>query len=340
MARPARRTWQPWYARPGAFALGLACSVAVALVLIEGARQDPRQRLSQQRAQMAAPVAARAAAPFPRTLSDANGTTVVVPQPPQRIVSHTLGTDELLLSLCEPQRLVALSTLADDATYSNVTEAARQISGRTNAGAEQTLRFQPDMVFVASYSRAELLTLLVAAGAPVFRFGHFDHLEDIKLNIRTLGYILGVDARAEALVQHMEQAMAQTRASIPPGARPARVMLYSADGSTAGTDTTFDDMVHAVGAINVAAEQGIRGFRRISNEQLLQWNPEVIISSADRAALDDTRRQLLRDPAVAITPAGQRQRILVLPNNVLLSVTPHVVQGIELLARALYFPAS
>lgn len=322
--------------RLSVFLLGLTCCVAVAVVLIEATRQETATGLASQRAQMALPLGERVAAPFPRTLSDANGIAVVVPQPPQRIVSHTLGTDELLLSLCAPERIAALSTLADDATYSNVTEAARQVAGRTATSAEQTLRFQPDLVFVASYTRAELLTLLAAARAPVFRLGHFDHLDDIKLNVRTLGYLLGVDARAEALVQGMEQAIAQLRASIPPGTPPVRVMLYSTDGFTAGSATTFDDMVQVVGAINIPATHGIRGFRKINNEQLLQWNPTVIISSAHREALDEARAQLLRDPAVAMTQAGQRQRILVVPNNVFLTVTPQVVEGIAYLARALY----
>ena len=103
----------------------------------------------------------------------------------------------------------------DDPQYSNVTELAHHVTGRTNAGAEQILHFHPDMIFVASYSKAELVELLHMAHAPVFRFEHFDHLDDIKMNIRTIGYIIGEDDKAEALVQHMEHDMAQARASIP-----------------------------------------------------------------------------------------------------------------------------
>ena len=239
--------------------LCLVCSVVVAIVLIEALRHDSGAGQSQ-RAEMSAPVAERAKVPFPRTISDASGATLVMPRQPQRIVSQTLGTDEILLTICDPHRIVALSTLADDATYSNVTEQARQVTGRANAGAEQILHFQPDMIFVASYSKAELVALLAAAPAPVFRFGYFDHLDDIKLNIRTIGYIIGEDDKAEALVQHMEHDMARARASIPPDAPPVRVMLYGQDGYTGGAHTTFDDMVQVVGAINVAAATASRGF--------------------------------------------------------------------------------
>ena len=117
-------------------------------------------------------------------------------------------------------------------------------------------------------------------------------------------------------------------------------MLYGQGGYTGGAHTTFDDMVQAVGATNVAAAHGITGFRKISSEQLIQWNPDVIITSANRDAPDETRHQLLRDPAVAVTAAGKHQRIIVIPNRIFLTVTHHITQGIAQLARELYHPES
>ena len=99
-------------------------------------------------------------------------------------------------------------------------------------------------------------------------------------------------------------------------------------------------MVHAVGAINIAAEHGVTGFRKISSEQLTVWNPEVLITSADRNAVEDTRSLLLHDPAVAVTTAGKHRRIIVLPNHLFLTVTHHITQGIAQLARELYYPES
>jgi iron complex transport system substrate-binding protein len=174
----------------------------------------------------------------------------------------------------------------------------------------------------------------------VFRFAHFDHIDDIKMNIRTIGYIIGEDDKAEALVQHMEHDMARVRASIPHDRPSVRVMLYGQDGYTGGAHTTFDDMVQAVGATNVATVHGVTGFRKISSEQLIQWNPDVIITNANRDAPDETRHRLLHDPAVAVTTAGKHRRIIVIPNRIFLTVTHHLTQGIAQLARELYHPES
>ncbi|HEY5870140.1 MAG TPA: ABC transporter substrate-binding protein [Candidatus Tectomicrobia bacterium] len=324
-----------WLTRPLAFLMCLGCGVAAIIVLIEALRPYGGT-VQPQRSDVAAPLAERANTPFPRIIRDASGASLVIPHKPQRIISQTLGTDEILLAICAPQRLVALSILVDDADYSNVTAQAHLVKARANADAEQILALYPDVIFVASYSKAELIELLQAARAPVFRFTHFDRLEDIKANIRTIGYAVGEDANADALVQHMEHHLAQIQASLPKDRQPMRVLSYAQGGSTAGAHTLFDDMLQAVGVINLAAEQGLTGFRQISSEQLVRWNPDVIISSADRDALPEARLQLLRDPAVAVTKAGKHQRVIVLPNHLFLTVTHHITQGIEQLARELY----
>jgi iron complex transport system substrate-binding protein len=95
-------------------------------------------------------------------------------------------------------------------------------------------------------------------------------------------------------------------------------------------------MVQAVAAINVAAEHGVTGFRKISSEQLTVWNPQVIITGADRHVLAETRDQLLHDPAVAVTTAGKNRWVIVLPNHLFLTVTHHITAGIAQLARKLY----
>jgi iron complex transport system substrate-binding protein len=324
-----------WLVRPLAFLLCLGCGVAVAIVLIEALRPYGGA-VQPLRSDIAAPLTERANAPFPRLITDASGAALVIPHKPQRIVSQTLGTDEILLALCAPQRIVALSALADDAHYSNATAQAQLVKERVTADAEQMLSLSPDVIFVASYSKAELVELLQSAHAPVLRFTHFDRLDDIKANIRTIGYAIGEDANAEALVQDMEHHLAQIQASLPTDRKPLHVMSYEPGGTTGGAGTLFDDMLHALGVINLAADQGITGFRQISSEQLIQWNPDVIISSADRDALAEARRHLLQDPAVAVTNAGKHQRVIVIPHHLFLTVTHYITHGIEQLARELY----
>ena len=275
------------------------------------------------------------AQPFPRELRDGNGEVFIVQAKPNRIASQTLGTDEILLTICEPSRIVALSSLAEDANYSSVVEQAKAIPNRVTQGAEQILQLQPDLIFVASYSRAETVEQLKISKAPVFRFTNFNSIEDIKNNIRAVGYATGCDAEAEKLINKMNAELAAVRARIPANRPAPRVMSYGGT-YTAGDNTVFNDMARAAGAVNASAENGIVEFVKISGEKIAEWQPDFIVAGANRGEVENKRRQLLDDPIIKATKAGKAGNIIVIENHKYLSVTHNIVRGVESLADGLY----
>jgi iron complex transport system substrate-binding protein len=319
---------QPWSAVK--FIVILVGVLAILVAAIEWHRQT-------RTPEMPTPVVDnQAAKPFPRHLRDASGETLLIPSRPSRIVSQTLATDEILLALCPPERIVALSSLAEDDNYSNVALEARRVTGRATQGTEQILQLQPDLIFVASYSRAETVELLKASRAPVFRFANFNSIAEIKSNIRTVGYAVGSDAEAEALVRQMDKVLADLRARVPTGLRPVCVMSFAPGGYTAGANTTFDDIVRAAGAVNVSTENGIDGFAKISAEKVSEWEPDFIVVGANHGEMVSMRKRLFADPLIAASKAGRAGRIIVLDNRHFLTVSQHIVRAVEDLTDALY----
>ena len=73
---------------------------------------------------------------------------------PRRVVSQTVGTDDLLMAIAEPSQIAALSHLARDERYSPRARDAGRFPCLTNGEAEDILRFRPDLVLVASYTQA------------------------------------------------------------------------------------------------------------------------------------------------------------------------------------------
>jgi iron complex transport system substrate-binding protein len=276
--------------------------------------------------------------PFPRTLTDALGNTLTIASAPQRIVSQTLGTDEILFAICPPSRLVGLSTLARDEVYSNILAQARASNAAVSAGAEEVLRLKPDLIFVASYSRAEVVETLRASHAPIFRFANFDSIADMSTNIRIMGRAIGEDAAADRLVAEMHQRLAAIAGRYAESGRTRpRVLSYSGDGYTAGGATLFDEVIRAAGGVNVAASDGaVCGFAHISAEQVLQWNPDVIVSGAKPGQDQVVREGLLRNAAVAATRAAKNGRIITMPAREFEAASQYVVNAAETLAAALW----
>jgi len=273
---------------------------------------------------------------FPRQVRDGSGQPVTIEARPRRIVSQTLGTDEILLAICSPERIVGLGKFALDPKYSNVVEQARAVGSPVVQNTEEILQLKPDLVFVASYSRAEIVEQLQSAGARVFRLANFESIEGIKQNIRAVGQATGDDERAEALVAQVERELSAIRARVPAGSKRPRVMSYSPSGSTAGANTLFDEVLRTVGATNVVAENGVEGFRKISAEQIAEWQPDFIVVGAEANKLEETRQQLLANPAVAATGAARAGRIIMIENRSFLTVSHNVVNLVRALADGLY----
>ncbi len=214
-------------------------------------------------------------------------------------------------------------------------EQAKAVPGRATIGAEEILQLKPDLIFVASYSRAETVELLRASNAPVFRFSNFSSLEDIKNNISAVGFATGCDAEAEKLIGKMNDELTAIKARVPKNQLPPRVMSFGG-GITAGKNTTFDDMARAAGAINVSAENGISEFGKISQEKIVEWQPDFIVAGANQNEIEIKRQQLLNDPLIKTTKAAKNGNIIVIDNRYYLAVTHHVVRSIEILTDALY----
>src|SRR5262245_19795118 len=106
---------------------------------------------------------------FPRKLLDGGGSEVTIRARPVRIVSQTLGTDEILWVICQRERIVGVSKIGLEPSYSPIADELRSANVTTIFDAEEILRLQPDLVFVASYSLAETVESLKSSGAKIGR---------------------------------------------------------------------------------------------------------------------------------------------------------------------------
>jgi ABC-type Fe3+-hydroxamate transport system substrate-binding protein len=62
---------------------------------------------------------------FPRALLDGGGSEVTIRTRPVRIVSQTLGTDEILWAICQRERIVGVSKIGLEPKYSSIAERLR-----------------------------------------------------------------------------------------------------------------------------------------------------------------------------------------------------------------------
>jgi iron complex transport system substrate-binding protein len=253
-----------------------------------------------------------------------------------RVVSQTVGTDELLLALAEPEQIASLSHLAREPGFSAVAREAAAYATLDRGDAETVLRHRPTLVLAADYSRVELVEQVRRAGVKVIVFTRYHTLDDAFANLRQLAAELGGRApeRAEAIIADCTRRVAALREKLR-GRPPVRVIAPSTYGVIAGADTTFDDLCAHAGAVNLAATLGgLRGHQTPPNEQMLTWPVDrVVVDGADDAT---ALAPYLKLPPYQYMDAVRKKRVARIEPYMLSSVSHHRVEGYEMLARALH----
>ena len=117
------------------------------------------------------------------------------------------------------------------------------------------------------------------------------------------------------------------------GARSVRVLAASVFPFTAGSGTTFQDLCDHAGAINVAAEAGLKGHVPTPSEAVLGWRAEVLVGSGEDG---DLASKLARIPPYRHLPALKAGRLVLVPGPLMSATGHHRVDAYEALARALH----
>lgn len=256
--------------------------------------------------------------------------------PAVRVVSQTVGSDELLLAVAAPEQIAALSHLACDPDFSGVAGEAAGHARITLGDAETILRFRPTHAIFADYSRAELVGQVRRAGVEVVVLDRYKTLAEAHANLRRIAALLGpaAEARAERIVLSDAARIAELRAKLL-GAKPVRVIAPSIYGVIAGADTTFQDLCENAGAENLGATfGGLRGHAALPDEKLIAWPVECVVLSGQDA--EQALAPYKKRPPYQFLAAVREGSIAVLPPWMLGCVSHRRVDAYEALARALH----
>jgi iron complex transport system substrate-binding protein len=311
---------------------GTACASVVVhfMAPLSGAVLPARQR---------APVSLRldlGGLAYPREARDADGFLVRVPRPATRIVSQYWSIDEFLYSIVPPVSVVAVSETSHLEAVSNTFPFIRHFKPTVASDPERVIRLNPDLILVSSSARADFTALVRSTGVPVFRMHtDFTSLAELAETIRLVGYLTGQDGAAEAERSRFLAALDRARSRRPESTRPPRVLGFGGRYSY-GSGTVFHDAIQTLGARNVAAEGGLRGYDGVNGEQILRWDPEWIFTGANEGKEAETLSRLRNDPAVSLTSAARNGRIIVLDNRVFLPMSPFTARLLEVMGDALY----
>lgn len=208
------------------------------------------------------------------TVTDMAGREVAIDGPVSRVVALQPGDCEILCAIGGAEVLVGRGAYCDYPV--EVLELpAVQSGAETNL--EEILALQPQVVIVNAMNYTpEILQQLEQNGIAVVET-NAESIDEVYVNIRLLGEIIGRQAEAEAVVADMQATFADISAKSEASGKsiyfeisPLQWGLYSA-----GTGTFMNELAEMCGVENIFAD--VEGYLPTSEEQVLTRNPDYIV---------------------------------------------------------------
>ncbi|MDU2066112.1 MAG: ABC transporter substrate-binding protein [Sporomusaceae bacterium] len=275
-------------------------------------------------------------------VTDAQGTVIKLAHKPNRIITMSLSTDEIILSMIEPERMAALYYLSGDPGISTIADKASRVSVRIkDYNAEALMALHPDLIIIPDWQKADVIQTLRDVGLPVFVCRGPATVMEVKDTIRQIALAIGEPQASEAIVAKMESdlsVIAAKVAKIPPEKRQT-VMLVSHMATYGGKGSLFDDMCRYAGLLNGSAVVGLGKNDALSKEAIVKANPDLILMptwNGGKIKVSELKEEFANDPSLQSVKAIQHKRLIQLPDQYLYSATQDITKAIDDMAEAAY----
>ncbi|KQT50100.1 ABC transporter substrate-binding protein [Methylobacterium sp. Leaf456] len=224
-----------------------------------------------------------------RTVTDAAGRRVEVPDRIERVLAAGPPAAVLLYTLA-PKTMIGWprAPRPEESAFltpeASVLPSTGRLTGRGGtANVEAVLALKPDLIVDVGSTGATYASLAdrvqAQTGIPyILLDGSFSKTAE---TFRTLGALIGAQAEGEALAAESERilkAVAEAVATVPVEQRPRVYYGRGPRGLETGLAGSINtEIIEAAGGRNVATAEGMGGLAGISPEQVLAWNPDVIL---------------------------------------------------------------
>ncbi len=251
----------------------------------------------------------------PIVITDHLGREVTIEERPERIVSGYYITSSMLIALGLEDNVVGIEAKANSRPIYSL--AAPQLLDLPNVGTakefnlEGCIALEPDLVILPiklkdSVKSLEDLGIKVIAVNP-------EDMDLLKETIIMIGKATDNEDKANELIAYYDEKISEINKVIDVDNKKKVYLGGNSDFLSTATGKMYQNyMIETAGAINVASEIDDTYWATISYEQLLNYNPDVIIIVPEA---DYTKEDILNDEKLAPLTAVQNGEIYEMPDS-------------------------
>ncbi len=250
------------------------------------------------------------------TVVDQTGREVQVPKDVNRVVSGYYISTYMALAMGAVDKLVGIEMKADTRPlYHKVAPQVIELPGVGTAKAlnvETVLGLEPDLVILPAWleetaQQLEDLGLATIVIEP-------EDLDSLAEAFLLMGKAMGCEERAQAIVDYYEEKVHEVQNLADGKEEKTRVYLAGSEPLRTVSGGMYQhSIIELAGGRNVSAEVGEGYWANVSLEQVLAWDPEVIVL-ADYS--ESGIEQLNKDPKWSGVTAVKKGRVLRFPSPI------------------------
>jgi iron complex transport system substrate-binding protein len=270
-----------------------------------------------------------AAAAFPLSLTDDEGTTVELAERPERIVSLTPAATETLFALGAGDRVVG--KVEDIAAHPPEAADIPVVATFQGVDIERIVELESDLVIagglgftppdaVEQLRRVEIPVLVLYAESTDAAFG----------GIELIGDAVGEAAPARDLTASMRAQFDQVEAATSSLARPR--VFYEIDATskiyTPAEGSVYAEMLRLAGSAPILTDESYE----ISLEEIVEADPELILLGNPVA----TPEEVADRPGWGGITAVEQNAIVQVDDTIITRPGPRLVEGLRQLAKAIH----
>ena len=154
------------------------------------------------------------------------------------------------------------------------------VDNNFNVNYEEVAKLKPDLVVIWDY-QPEIGKKLAELGIPSVAI-KYGTLEDVQNGIKLVGEILNQQERAAALIKYQQDTnsyLKSKESALAGKDKPKTLYLRDEQLQVATGESVNKIMINTAGGVNVANEVKGDSWKKVTMEQVIAWNPEVIILS-------------------------------------------------------------
>ncbi len=242
-----------------------------------------------------------------KTITDAAGKKVTIPSNIKKIGDSWQAHNEVLCILGGGDKIVStiLTAKGRPWLYKVNPQMNNAVTSFTadSVNSEELVKAKPDIVFMPLNDKSA--NKVSDLGIPVVQL-NFTDFKSLKECVKLTGDILGEDGKkkADAYISYLDTKLnniTSITSKIPKDQRPKVLHVTSLSPLTVdGSNTIISAWIDTAGGVNAAAE--VKGNnKQVSMEQILKWNPDIIILSSNTLMkLNNGKKNidnLLNDPS-------------------------------------------